>query len=87
MGGGVSALLSIERFIPNDAIPGQTRAVLEVAESLAITTRDLNKLYSSFLRLHTEGVVFKIVNSYLLMAIGANPTPFTHGLFKVSRSC
>jgi hypothetical protein len=83
MGGGISALLSTEKFVPNNAIPGQTSAVLDVANALNISRKDVNKLYSAYIRLHTEGVTFKIVINYMLLAIGVAASPFNHGLFKV----
>ena len=77
------SVFSNSKFIPNESIPGQTKAVLEVASVLNIMPRDLNKIYAAYVKFHTEGVTFKIVTNYVLLMIGEEATPWNHAIFKV----
>ena len=82
--GNHHSVFSATKFVPNDAIPGQTKSVLEVASVLNINNKDLNKIYAAYVKFHTEGVTFKVVTNYVLLMMGVEATPWNHAIFKVT---
>lgn len=83
--GNLFAIFTKETFIANSSIPGQTDAVLAVAEALHLSKFELDIIYTAFLQLHTEGIQYKVIISYVLILAGALSSAVNRTIFKVFR--